>query len=107
MNVSCKWTHQLKHPDKHLVTKKWNSFLLIHEYFLISCIYLHVWYVVIVCQVIDFDRQLIGDDRVQISVESSMEPLPMSPYGEEDFGFQIIKNSIRQVWTEAVVAPGR
>ncbi|XP_060070411.1 N-fatty-acyl-amino acid synthase/hydrolase PM20D1.2-like isoform X1 [Ylistrum balloti] len=57
-------------------------------------------------QVIDFDRQLIGDDRVKITVESSMEPLPMSPYGDYDFGFQMVKSSIRQVWTEAAVAPG-
>ncbi|XP_069142745.1 N-fatty-acyl-amino acid synthase/hydrolase PM20D1.2-like isoform X1 [Argopecten irradians] len=57
-------------------------------------------------EVIEFDRQLIGDDRVKISVESSMEPLPMSPYGDFDFGYQTVKSSIRQVWTEAAVAPG-
>jgi len=57
--------------------------------------------------VIDFDKKLIADDRVKITVMSSMEPLPMSPYGDEDFGYQTVKNSIKQVWPESVQAPGK
>lgn len=56
---------------------------------------------------IDYDRYIISDDRVKIEVKSSMEPHPVSPHGEEDFGYQVVKNSIRQVWAEAVVAPGK
>ncbi|KAK3610576.1 hypothetical protein CHS0354_009016 [Potamilus streckersoni] len=57
-------------------------------------------------QVIEYDRQIINDDRVQITVLYRQEALPISPSGDNDFGYQTIKNSIRQVWTESVVAPG-
>lgn len=54
----------------------------------------------------EYDRKLINDERVKIRVVSSMEPHPMSPYGDEDFGYQTIKNSIRQIWGNATVVPG-
>ena len=63
--------------------------------------------VVSVQQVIDYDRYIINDDRVKIEVKSAMEPHPVSLYGEEDFGYQVMKTSIRQVFSEAVVAPGK
>ncbi|KAL5014571.1 hypothetical protein ScPMuIL_008841 [Solemya velum] len=56
-------------------------------------------------QVIEIDRQIIGDDRVRIEAKYRMEALPISPCGKEDFGYQTIKNSIRQVWNDTVVAP--
>lgn len=55
---------------------------------------------------IDYDRNLISDSRVQISVKISMEPHPVSPYGDGDFGYQAIRNTIHMVWKDAVVAPG-
>ncbi|KAL8595180.1 hypothetical protein ACOMHN_013853 [Nucella lapillus] len=57
-------------------------------------------------EVIDYDRYIINDDRVKIEVKNSIDPHPLSPYGDDDFGYQVMKNSIRQVWTDAVVAPG-
>lgn len=54
----------------------------------------------------EYDRKLINDERVKIRVVSSMEPHPMSPYGDVDFGYQTIKNSIRQIWGNATVVPG-
>lgn len=36
-----------------------------------------------------------------------MDPQPGSPTGDNDFGFQIISNSIRQIWTNATTAPGK
>lgn len=57
-------------------------------------------------EVMEYDRKLINDERVKIRVVSSMEPHPMSPYGDEDFGYQTIKNSIRQIWGNATVVPG-
>lgn len=57
-------------------------------------------------EVMEYDRKLINDERVKIRVVSSMEPHPMSPYGDEDFGYQTIKNSIRQIWSNATVVPG-
>ena len=57
-------------------------------------------------KVLEYDRKIINDDRVKIRVLAAMEPHPMSPYGDEDFGYQTIKNSIRQIWTNATVVPG-
>lgn len=56
-------------------------------------------------QVIDYDRKIINDDRVKIRVKYSLDPLPISPVGDDDFGYQTIKNSIRQVFPVAAVAP--
>ncbi|XP_052284968.1 N-fatty-acyl-amino acid synthase/hydrolase PM20D1.2-like isoform X2 [Dreissena polymorpha] len=59
-----------------------------------------------VAEVIEYDRRIINDDRVKIRVVSSMEPHSISPSGEEDFGYQTVKNSIRQIWNRTLVAPG-
>ncbi|CAG2208599.1 PM20D1 [Mytilus edulis] len=57
-------------------------------------------------EIIDYDRAIINDDRVKLSVEDSMVAASGSPSGENDFGYQIISNSIRQIWTNATTAPG-
>lgn len=57
-------------------------------------------------EVIDYDRDVIDDDRVEISADHFMEPQPGSPAGENDFGYQTVSNSIRQIWTDAATAPG-
>ncbi|XP_025106840.1 N-fatty-acyl-amino acid synthase/hydrolase PM20D1-like [Pomacea canaliculata] len=57
-------------------------------------------------EVIDIDRALIDDDRVEIEVMSSMEPHPQAPSDEDSFGYHVIKDSIREVFPEVVVAPG-
>ena len=50
---------------------------------------------------------MINDDRVKITPIYEMEPHPISPCGDEDFGYQTVKNSIRQIWNNTRVAPGR
>jgi hypothetical protein len=57
-------------------------------------------------QVIDYDKYIVDDDRVKFFVKSQREPAPLAGHGDEDFGFQVIKNSIRQVFTDLIVAPG-
>jgi hypothetical protein len=57
-------------------------------------------------QVIDYDKYIVNDDRVKFFVKSKTEPAPLAGHGDEDFGFQVIKNSIRQVFTDTIVAPG-
>ena len=69
------------------------------------CIDMYVFLLQFV-KVLEYDRKIINDDRVKIRVLAAMEPHPMSPYGDEDFGYQTIKNSIRQIWTNATVVPG-
>lgn len=60
----------------------------------------------IIFQVLAYDKKIINDERVKLRVVASMEPHPMSAYGDNDFGYQTIKNSIRQIWTNATVVPG-
>ena len=61
-----------------------------------------------ICQILEADRAIIADDRVKLEIISFMDPQQMSPYGEDDFGFQTLKTSIRQVWRHhnVIVAPG-
>ncbi|CAG5122426.1 unnamed protein product [Candidula unifasciata] len=57
-------------------------------------------------EVIEYDRQLIGDARVNIEIASSIDPHPTAGYGNNDFGYQVFKTTIRQIWPSALVAPG-
>ena len=45
---------------------------------------------------------------MKIETVTIAEPHPISPYGDEDFGYQSIKSSIMQVWdyTGVTVVPG-
>ncbi|XP_013396028.1 N-fatty-acyl-amino acid synthase/hydrolase PM20D1 [Lingula anatina] len=59
--------------------------------------------------VIDYDKAVINDERVQIKLSRSVmnrEPSPISPTGPEDFGYQIIRSSVKQVFPDAVTVPG-
>lgn len=58
-------------------------------------------------EVIDFDKQLINDDSVEIEiVGDAIEPHPISPYEAESFGYQTIQKSIRQVFTDTIAVSG-
>ncbi|CAH1783895.1 unnamed protein product [Owenia fusiformis] len=57
-------------------------------------------------QVIEHDRYVINDPRVEIRTVKSVEAHPVSPYDTKAKGYQTIKKSIRQVFHKAVVAPG-
>ena len=53
-------------------------------------------------------RKVIGDDRVEIDVVEAYEPSPLSPYstGETtDDAFQLIEDTITEVFPDAVPAP--
>ncbi|KAL4226044.1 hypothetical protein ACF0H5_014032 [Mactra antiquata] len=56
-------------------------------------------------QVLEYDASVINDDRVKMRVVDAMEPHPIASSGDEDFGYQTIKSSIRQIWNNTVVAP--
>lgn len=60
-----------------------------------------------VSEVIEYDRSVINDDRVKIEVVSACEPLPLSDYGTESFGYQMIRSTIKQIFgqNEVVIAP--
>lgn len=58
-------------------------------------------------EVIQYDRQLINDERVTVeALGYPIEPHPISAYDDNAFGFQAIKKSVRQVFNNAVVIPG-
>ncbi|XP_071822106.1 N-fatty-acyl-amino acid synthase/hydrolase PM20D1-like isoform X2 [Apostichopus japonicus] len=58
--------------------------------------------------VIEYDRKLISDPRVKIQQreEWDIDPAPISPYGDEVFGYQVIARSLKQVFPTALIAPG-
>ena len=57
---------------------------------------------------LEYDKNVVGDDRVKFDVLASTPPHPLSPYGETVFGYNTLKISIRQVWADKdiVVVPG-
>ncbi|ELT99544.1 hypothetical protein CAPTEDRAFT_222768 [Capitella teleta] len=58
-------------------------------------------------ETLNYDKQLVNDPRIQWDIIAAYEPLPKSPYGDTDFGYQTIRMSAEQVWAYAgvVVAP--
>ncbi|XP_069612354.1 N-fatty-acyl-amino acid synthase/hydrolase PM20D1 [Ranitomeya imitator] len=59
-----------------------------------------------VLEALDIVRNTISDDRVEISVLNSFDPLPISPYDESNFGYQTLQRTIHSVFSAAPVAPG-
>ena len=58
-------------------------------------------------EVIAYDKYLINDPNVELEIKGdAVEPHPISPYDSEAFGFQTIKRSINQVFTETIAIPG-
>ncbi|KAM4699125.1 N-fatty-acyl-amino acid synthase/hydrolase PM20D1 [Discoglossus pictus] len=51
-------------------------------------------------------RNTIRDERVELSVLDSFDPLPVSPYDDENFGYQMLQQTIHDVFSGAPVAPG-
>ncbi|KAG8589329.1 hypothetical protein GDO81_006357 [Engystomops pustulosus] len=59
-----------------------------------------------VTEVLDIVRNTISDERVEISVLNSFDPLPISPFDESNFGYQTLQRTIHSVFSAAPVAPG-
>ncbi|XP_063811225.1 N-fatty-acyl-amino acid synthase/hydrolase PM20D1 [Pseudophryne corroboree] len=57
-------------------------------------------------EALDIVRNTIADDRVQLSVVNSFDPLPISPCDDSNFGYQILQRTIHSVFSGAPVAPG-
>lgn len=57
-------------------------------------------------EIIEFDRKLIDDPTVDISINSpASEADPVSPYCDNCYGYQLIKQSLLQVYPGTVVVP--
>ncbi|XP_038060708.1 N-fatty-acyl-amino acid synthase/hydrolase PM20D1.2-like isoform X2 [Patiria miniata] len=57
-------------------------------------------------QVLERDRRLINDDRIKMEILQGREATITSPYDEQCFAYQSIGQSIKQVFPDAIVAPG-
>ena len=60
-----------------------------------------------VAEAIAYDRKIISDPRVHIRVKTFREAHPVSPFGLDCIPFQMVMISIQQVFTDAVVVPGK
>lgn len=56
-------------------------------------------------QVLDFDRQIVNDPSISVDVLRSDEPSPIAPYSPESYGYQLIKQTILQIYPKTVVVP--
>nr|XP_032817882.1 N-fatty-acyl-amino acid synthase/hydrolase PM20D1 [Petromyzon marinus] len=59
-----------------------------------------------VSEVLRLTEEIIADDRVELEVLSSMEPLPISPFDESATGYWTISKSITDTFPDIVSAPG-
>ncbi|XP_072504132.1 N-fatty-acyl-amino acid synthase/hydrolase PM20D1 isoform X2 [Notamacropus eugenii] len=60
-----------------------------------------------ISEVLEITQNIVADDRVQYQVLSAFNPLPLSPYDYEAFGYQLLRRTIRDVFPEvSAVVPG-
>ncbi|XP_074078607.1 N-fatty-acyl-amino acid synthase/hydrolase PM20D1 [Macrotis lagotis] len=58
-------------------------------------------------EVLEIIQNIVADNRVKYEVLTAFNPLPMSPYDNEAFGYQLLRRTIRDVFPEiSVVVPG-
>ncbi|XP_060794067.1 N-fatty-acyl-amino acid synthase/hydrolase PM20D1.2 isoform X2 [Neoarius graeffei] len=57
-------------------------------------------------EVLGLIESTISDDRVKIKLINGFDPLPISSYDEQSFGFQIITKTVLDMFPEVTVAPG-
>ncbi|XP_072305231.1 N-fatty-acyl-amino acid synthase/hydrolase PM20D1.2 [Eucyclogobius newberryi] len=57
-------------------------------------------------EVLESVESTIGDPRVKIDVINGFDPLPISPYDETSFGYQLIKKTVLDMFSSVTVVPG-
>ncbi|XP_053338993.1 N-fatty-acyl-amino acid synthase/hydrolase PM20D1.2-like [Clarias gariepinus] len=57
-------------------------------------------------EVLELIEYTISDDRVKVNLTNGFDPLPVSSFDEQSFGFQIIKKTILDMFPDVTVAPG-
>ncbi|XP_006000451.1 N-fatty-acyl-amino acid synthase/hydrolase PM20D1.2 [Latimeria chalumnae] len=57
-------------------------------------------------EVLRLAKDIIADERIQIHVNVSFDPLPISSYGADSFGYQIIKKTMQESFPQIPVVPG-
>ncbi|XP_067227366.1 N-fatty-acyl-amino acid synthase/hydrolase PM20D1.2-like [Chanodichthys erythropterus] len=56
--------------------------------------------------VMDLVKSIISDERVKVEMVNGFDPLPISSYDEQAFGFQVIKKTVQVMFPQLTVAPG-
>jgi len=49
----------------------------------------------------------ISDERVKVELVSGFDPLPISSYDDDTFGYQIIKKTVNDIFPQVAVTPGK
>ncbi|ROL53251.1 N-fatty-acyl-amino acid synthase/hydrolase PM20D1.2 [Anabarilius grahami] len=57
-------------------------------------------------KVMDLVKSTISDERVKVEMVNGFDPLPISSYDEQAFGFQVIKKTVQVMFPQLTVAPG-
>ncbi|ROL53248.1 N-fatty-acyl-amino acid synthase/hydrolase PM20D1.2 [Anabarilius grahami] len=57
-------------------------------------------------EVMDLVKSTISDERVKVEMVNGFDPLPISSYDEQAFGFQVIKKTVQVMFPQLTVAPG-
>ncbi|XP_051736253.1 N-fatty-acyl-amino acid synthase/hydrolase PM20D1.2-like [Ctenopharyngodon idella] len=57
-------------------------------------------------EVMDLVKSTISDERVKVEMVDGFDPLPISSYDEQAFGFQVIKKTVQVMFPQLTVAPG-
>lgn len=58
-------------------------------------------------KVLELVKNIVADDRVQLHVLRSFEPLPVSPSDAKAIGYQLLQQTIQSVFPEVnIVVPG-
>uniref|UniRef100_A0A672N2T3 Probable carboxypeptidase PM20D1.1 n=1 Tax=Sinocyclocheilus grahami TaxID=75366 RepID=A0A672N2T3_SINGR len=57
-------------------------------------------------EVLKLIKSTISDERVKVEFVSGFDPLPISSYDEDTFGYQIIKKTVHDIFPEVTVSPG-
>lgn len=58
-------------------------------------------------KVLDLIKSLVADERVKLELVKGFDPLPISSYDEQSFGYQIIKKTVQGIFPQVNVAPGK
>uniref|UniRef100_A0A8C2KFR8 Peptidase M20 domain containing 1, tandem duplicate 1 n=1 Tax=Cyprinus carpio TaxID=7962 RepID=A0A8C2KFR8_CYPCA len=57
-------------------------------------------------EVLKLIESTVSDERVKVEFVSGFDPLPISSYDEDTFGYQIIKKTVHDIFPEVTVSPG-
>uniref|UniRef100_A0A671QN52 Probable carboxypeptidase PM20D1.2 n=1 Tax=Sinocyclocheilus anshuiensis TaxID=1608454 RepID=A0A671QN52_9TELE len=57
-------------------------------------------------EVLELVESTVSDERVKVELVNGFDPLPISSYDENTFGYQIIKKTVQSMFPQLTVAPG-